>query len=42
MVALSAEDQKEINGGAILPAIVATGVVAGKVFAVGAVVCGIA
>jgi hypothetical protein len=42
MVSLSAEDQKEINGGAIPQAIVAAGVVAGKVLAVGAVVCGIA
>lgn len=41
MASLSVEDEKEINGGAIPPAIVAAGVVAGKVLVVGAAVCGI-
>jgi hypothetical protein len=42
LMSLSAEDQKDINGGAIPPVIVAAGVVAGKVLVVGAAVCGIA
>ncbi|MCA6461634.1 MAG: hypothetical protein IM571_02225 [Chitinophagaceae bacterium] len=41
MASLSVEEEKEINGGAIPPAIVTSGAVAGKVLLVGAAVCGI-